>query len=30
VRRGWRRVGSAELELSGEPRQLAVVLFVLD
>jgi GNAT superfamily N-acetyltransferase len=29
VRRGWRRVGSAELELNGGARRLAVVLFVL-
>lgn len=29
-RRGWRRVGTAELPLSGEPWTLALVLFVLD
>lgn len=28
-RRGWRRVGSAELPLSGDPWRLRVVLFVL-
>jgi GNAT superfamily N-acetyltransferase len=28
-RRGWRRVGNAELELSAEPWRLDVVLFVL-
>lgn len=28
-RRGWTRVGTAELTLSAEPRRLSVVLFVL-
>ena len=28
-RRGWTRVGTAELALSAEPRRLSVVLFVL-
>ena len=28
-RRGWMRVGTAELTLSAEPRRLSVVLFVL-